>query len=1518
MKRNSSKSNVHSTKSRDLMCKMATVPDWHTTCLHTQKFANSRPRSSYRVCSRNGFQDVFRPSSTTAVANPMLSSLDVKRILFQKIADKGQELIKAFRLLDASRNMTVSKSELRRIVTTFLLPLTREQFQGVLAQIPLTSSDAVPYLEFLSRFGGLDLNITVTKRDSGNEMSGCRTLKELGIQIGEKILRNMKSVISALKLIDVNRTGRVQPRELRRVLETFCVQMKDEEYRRFAEHYNINKDTAVDYYAFLKNFSINNNLNFTNCMGNQEVSRENQQVRNSARCYLPTSGPSEATWEDGSLDELGRTYCQELSKSHEMVEKALSAGDPSKCGYISLNYLKVVLDTFVHRLPRRTFIQLMKRFGLKTTSKVNWKQFLALLRDPRCLDVNAVPLAKKNGTDSGNQCRRENIITKLLRCEDDYKSLKKALLVISTKTDDQMKGEELRRVINGVVAKMSDSEFKELMQTLDPRGTGLVSVHTLIALLEENPKIGKRPRSADTKTPLPLAWDSVGEMVCDAVGRNPLPFQNLLQSYDLGGTGLMGAHSFKKVMHMFCPCLTAGHLTKLCSEFQDAASGKVLYRNLLASLGVSGLPAACPVPAPKDRPPRGHVQQEEQQQPSHAKRTKPTENKSTLTRNVTRDEAAGKLRSWVEQQDPAFKHRFLHFGKEPSGRVSVRDFRKVLEDSGMPMDDDQYAQLTAKIGYKKEGMTYLDFATIFGSSSSPDVNPTLPGPKVSEPQVAPSQTAAPPQSDFASYFVSAEECLRLLPQRLKESFQDLYSAFFRMDTDRDGIISMRDLHRLLQPLFTLKDEEFERLLGLLGLRLSVTLNFREFRNLFEKTPPSAGEAPQRLIRSKRKVADSELACDQAHQYLVTKAKNRWSDLSKNFIETDSEGAGILRRLDVKNALYGFDIPLTPREFEKLWMRYDTERKGHITYQEFLQKLGIAYSADVHRPYVEDLSNFMGHFTKPQPEQEGRPEQQPSTEPAEPARHELKDHYQDIREALLRLDKCRSGSVSLGQVQRALQEGGCPLQEEELTELLGSWGISWQNDSVNYLDFLRAVENSQPSGPELIDFAKLGAEEVLKSVQQVVASSGLALSEAFSAVDKEDTGFVTASDFGEVLKDFCYKLTDNQYHYFLRKLRIHLTPSINWKYFLQNFSGFREETAAKWAEKMPKGPPPTSPKDMVNPELLAQLHKAVAAHYHAIAQDFENFDTTNTNTISRDEFRAVCTRHIQILTDEQFDGLWSAMPVDAKGRLKCPDFLSRFGAEKVAAQPSTSDSTKAHRGSEAPGASEGSSVGPPPPRDLRTGSKLRTQPCTPGRAGTAPGTPPLQNCEPIESKLRGRVQGCWRTLLKECKERDALKQGDIATAEFLALVEKFHLDVSPEEQRQLTTKYDLRNNGRFAYCDFIQSCVLLLKAKETSLMQRMKIQNTHRMTETGVETSSLYCALLRIQPQILHCWRPMRRSFKAYDEGGTGMIGVADFRKVLRQYGINLSEEEFFHILEYYDKTLSSRISYNDFLRAFLQ
>uniref|UniRef100_A0A8C9PG84 EF-hand calcium-binding domain-containing protein 6 n=1 Tax=Spermophilus dauricus TaxID=99837 RepID=A0A8C9PG84_SPEDA len=1445
--------------SMDLMHKMAIIPNWQSFCPHPRKYTSSRPHSSPgRVYSKNGFQNMLRPpSSTTTVANPILSFLDVKRILFQKITDKRDELKKAFQLLDTGQNLTVSKSELRRTIAAFLLPLTREQFQEVLAQVPVTGSGNVPYLEFLSRF----------------------------------------AITKAFKLIDVNKTGLVQPQELKRLLETFCLKMTDEEYKRFSKHYNIDKDTAVDYHVFLKKLGVNNDLNLRYFMGNQEITRENQQAKLSRRAHLPSFMASDSIWDNCPLDDIERTFCREFSKSHEKVEKALSAGDPSKGGYVSLNYLKVVLDTFVYWLPRRIFLQLMKRFGFKTTSKINWKHFLASFNEPQEFEVSYMVSSKKSSSlSSRNQPQKENIVNKLFRHgEDSYMALKKALLIINTR-NVKMTGEELRHILNCMIVNLSDSEFKELMQTLDPGGTGTVSISSFIDLLE-NPKTRRTLPCAESKMPLHLAWNSVEEMVHDAITRHLQAFYDTLQSYDLRDTGTISRSNFKKIMHTFCPFLTNEHLTKLSSKFQDTVSGRILYKKFLACVGIKDLPTMPIICVSKDKSSE-HFQKEQQQPPDLSERTKPPEGTATETKNMTQEAVIGKLRTCVQGQDPMFRQRFLQVSQEPEGRIDLCGFRKVLEDSGMPMDDTQFSQLTTKIGFKKEGMSYLDFAAGFkGTEAKPGL-----------------QEATPPQTP-AGFFFTAQECLKLFPRRLKEHFQDAYAAFFKMDTDMDGIISMYDLHKLLLQLrLNLKEREFERFLGLLGLRVTVTLNFREFQHLCEKRTPRTDDAPQRLIRTKQKVADSELACEQAHQYLVIKAKNRWADLSKNFIETDNEGNGILRRRDIKNALYGFDIPLTPREFEKLWQSYDTEGTGHITYQEFLQKLGLRYSPTVHRPYAEDYFNFLGHFTKPQQVQEEIQELHMLS-----FRDKLEDHYQDISKALTTLDKSKTGSVSLCKLRKVLRNTGCPAKSE--LQVNNHWYVSVQQDnSVNYLDFLRALEKSQlgsprsrdPEGSLPINFSTLNPEEIVKNIQEAVESAQPALLQAFSALDKEDTGFVNATEFGQVLKDVCCQLSDNQYHYFLRKLRIHLVPYINWKYFLENFSSFLEETADEWAEKMPRIPTSSSPGDMANRDILERLHRAVASHPHTIAQELENFDTMKTNTVSRDEFRAVCTRHVQILTDKQFDRLWNEMPVNAKGRLKYPDFLSRFGSERAATPPVSDSSTRAQRGSSVPVVLERTrSTVSSPTHDLKVGSKSRSLPCV------TPGTPPLQNCEPLESKLRKQVQGCWRGLLKECKEKDVDKQGTISASEFLALAEKFNLDMSKEESQQLVLKYDLKNNGRFAYCDFIQSCVLLLKAKETALMHRMRIQNTQKMKEAGTESCSLYMVLLRIQPKILHCWRPMRRSFKSYDEGGTGLLSVADFRKVLRQYSINLSEEEFFHVLEY-DKTLSSRVAYNDFLRAFLQ
>lgn len=112
-----------------------------------------RARSDRLSLSELRARLIKRSSSFTApaVADPVLSLFDVKRVLFQKITEQREELRKAFQPLDTSHRGTVSQGALRRDVSTFLLPLTREQFRLVPAQVQSVQRPRITSLERGSR-----------------------------------------------------------------------------------------------------------------------------------------------------------------------------------------------------------------------------------------------------------------------------------------------------------------------------------------------------------------------------------------------------------------------------------------------------------------------------------------------------------------------------------------------------------------------------------------------------------------------------------------------------------------------------------------------------------------------------------------------------------------------------------------------------------------------------------------------------------------------------------------------------------------------------------------------------------------------------------------------------------------------------------------------------------------------------------------------------------------------------------------------------------------------------------------------------------------------------------------------------------------------------------------------------------------------------------------------------------------------------------------------------------------------
>ena len=78
------------------------------------------------------------------------------------------------------------------------------------------------------------------------------------------------------------------------------------------------------------------------------------------------------------------------------------------------------------------------------------------------------------------------------------------------------------------------------------------------------------------------------------------------------------------------------------------------------------------------------------------------------------------------------------------------------------------------------------------------------------------------------------------------------------------------------------------------------------------------------------------------------------------------------------------------------------------------------------------------------------------------------------------------------------------------------------------------------------------------------------------------------------------------------------------------------------------------------------------------------------------------------------------------------------------------------------------------------------------------------------------------------------------------------------------------------------------------------------------------AMIRLKGCARESWKEMRRQFRQFDPSGAGYVEALDFRQVLRNSGANLSENEFFHLMNYYDTAMDGRVNYNDFLRGLLQ
>ncbi|XP_075066378.1 EF-hand calcium-binding domain-containing protein 6 isoform X2 [Mixophyes fleayi] len=1444
-----------------------------------------RPLSSpCRTVSRGSNSSSLRSSlrsSVISVPDPNLSIQNIEQILYQRVDEIEEHLKNAFFTLDVDHTFTVTKGQLYRVLKNFVITLTQPQFDELVSKIPVLCNGTIPYLDFLAQFRRVGTSAAQVKRRwSCSQANQVMTLNELESRLKEMICKNLKNIVRSCRLFDYNQNGQIQKHELRRVLENYCFKMKNVEYEKLWNHYCIGKKHTLDYKELLRN------LGATEEHQSKRLQESVAQALNWEAASLEKRNgrrPSHDGFnaEDYTLEELEVLFRKKISSTHPDLVKAFRSFDIDQTGCVSLDALQSVINNFIFQLPDQTFHQLMSRFRFKAAETISWEQFLKKFPGPNYIE-NGQTLPIKSNHRSNPVIERQahfsndHILQKLQQhFQEAYPSLKQAFLILDEGRHGRVSRTELRRIVDCMMFRITDEQFKELMIILDPEHTGFISYHQFLDLFEEKESVTghkwlNNTRQQAKETSIVMSLDTVESILCDKISRQWKDFAKAVQSLDTKGSGIINKDQFKRLLQSYCSSMLDDHFEMICDQYGCGSSDGVSYMEFLCNLGVSLCHADDVNGVSTVILDRNHFQ-EELRQTDHSDRMREIENQaSNFIKKIAAEEVIDRLKDCVTKHSVTVKESFLACSRKPNGKVSRKDFRKVLQDHQLHLNDDQFNDLTDKLGFTKEGLSYLDFVSLFEAPSGDG-----PGDKLHN---SPNHRV----NNTKTHYMTAEECLTQLPDKLKEGYGDTYAAFYKIDSNHDGIITMHDFRHLLDSfMFFITQKEYERLLSLLGLNLTSTLNYTDFLNLVrrqekEDCPPWLNSS----YRPKQSQDSADLACEQAHYYLLTKAQGRWQDLAKTFCEMDSDGNGIIQKKDLRNVLYRFSLPITSHEFEKLWIRYDPEGKGHLTHQEFLQKLGVNFASGDSGPskrIIEDNRQTLEkhHSTQQKIHQEMQVFHMHQTRALDikdieqQVKDKFREYYPDFGAAFAKMDKNKDGLITIQDFREMLERLNFYLDDDQFFNLLYRLRIRVRDNKLSYFDFLKMIDDGRAS--------KYGQRR-----EQIVPAESLQAISSHKA-------FVQLKEAVKTSHEELYK------------------------------------SDVTWAERVDRATRKRSGQEITMRDILTHIQEVVSARSLSIAQDFLNIDYAGINVISKEDFRHIFNRNFMLLTDDQFENLWNILPLNSYGNLLYHDFLKKFSCE----MPTTPLRDLSSRSSESSYKSESlvtqgrtSAV----TRRPKTAPPILRQPTTPVQRPrtaaprtaaprtAAPRYAPIMNCEQVENRFKSNLGKRWQDVYKAFREKDPKKQGEMTSSDFSAVMRTFNMDISEEELEQLTLKYDMRHNGKFSYPDFLRNVTL----GPNTLLQRMKLQKPRLPGSTELHKPWFMDIMLRTQPQIVTCWKPMRRVFQSYDEARTGYISIQDFKQVLRRFGINLSEDEFFHVLSYFDENLTSRIPYNDFLRQFLR
>ncbi|KAL4233424.1 EF-hand calcium-binding domain-containing protein 6 [Mactra antiquata] len=1368
------------------------------------------------------------------------------------------------------------------------------------------------------------------------------TPKEINVDMIEKLLKekienNLKSVVKGLQLFDYNRDGRIQRHEMRRVIENYCFKLSDQQYDKLWQRYDFHHSGMVNYKDFLSRLGVTVQARSKPASEgargalNWQQNTPNPHLRNHRQRQ-----EDEQMLQTMSFREIEIEFRRRMRENYVNLKKAFMSFDTHLDGFISVEDLQSILTQFTIPMSKQLFSQLMEKCGVRGTGRIGWEDFLEKFQEPVAVgNGQTIPIRPNHKyfpVKEGITTLAVDDIWKLLykHVQSNYASIKQAFLEFDTNRKGKVSRAELRSILEKFQIRLQDDQFKQLLEKIDPFHTNNISYQKFLELFEERDTweghkwLNSCHRVNEQNKPAILAWETIEDILKEKITEYWKNVSSALLDYDMKQNGFISHRNLKKVIDNYVLPVSDEHFQSMLNRCNNRTETEVNYVEFLEKLKVDVKPGD--VEGLSTQIFNGSIEREVQRREDlNYRHTKMSGIAVDRTNLMTADEVIIRLKDRMAQHAQQFRHAFLGYDKRGKGFVSKKDFRQVLVSFGMVMCDEQFNILVSKLNFDERGrMQYTDFVTNFYDSRHGG-----PGEDI---QRSGNHRVNPIRGD--QFGMSMEEVERKLASKLRENFANLRGAFYKFDENHTGTLTKSSFRRLLDSFMCfMSDEQFEEFCNKHGINKKSRISYQEFLERFEVRDTVEGHKWLKSVhRFNETQPTPELSAEDAFDIIKRKAHQQFKDLSQAFIKIGTKNNGVLKRRDLKQLLLTFVMPVNEEEFPRLWAMFDPERQGYITHETFLNKIGASEFTPgdllgMSSKIIDHSKQFLeDHNSEQQMKHERITQLQANRtgfmtvdEVEQALKDKIRDNYDDFFKAFRKYDTEKKGALSINEVQKVLVDFNLFLDDDQFFTLLDRCGLSTRKSRLNYEQFLAAFEEGRKSsyGPrkgdvQIEEQPSLNNSEAEHRLRELVASQVEVLERAFAAFDKDNSSRIPLPEFRRVLDLFCFKLTDSQWKYIVPKLNC-TGDKVNYCLFLDGYTMSEQEDSDRWLASLQKSIRSQTPYLMPVDEMEERLHEAVMARPYDVTQAFQEADFANMGVVSKDDFKTVVNKTLFRLSDEQYEKLWQSLTVNEFGNINYHDFVKKYSSEPRTMRPPPTPLQRSNT------ALNFTQRRPDSMALRRSTTKLdMIRPGAMSRSQSRMATP-LVNAEVAEHVVKNAIYRNWKQIQQMCRQRDVENTGTINVVDLKEILVRYGVDLGSQEFLDLATKYDLQENGRFSYTDFLRHFILNLKPQDEpkSLLSRRKIHTPKIVRSAGSTSAQFFDAMMRLQNSVSTNWKEMRRSFRSIDPTGSGLIDSMEFRHILRQFNVNLDEDEFYHLMSYYDKNMDGKLCYNDFIRAYL-